>query len=74
VGEETDANSLALLGSEREREESAGQSGTDRRGPPVRCVRCVGAGALDWARELLWAKLPFSISLEFLIAFLFPFL
>jgi hypothetical protein len=55
--------------SEREREESAGQSGADRRDPPVR-------GGRHAARPggLVWAELAFSISLEFLIAFLFPFL
>jgi hypothetical protein len=60
----------------REREESAGQSGADRRGPPVRGGRRASAGAPARARAagLVWAELAFSISLEFLIAFLFPFL
>jgi hypothetical protein len=71
VGEETGTDSLAPLGSEREREreESVGQSGADRRDPPVRGGRrAAGPGGL------VWAELAFSIYLEFLIAFLFPFL
>jgi hypothetical protein len=41
----TGTDSLAPLGSEREREEDAGQTGADRLGPPVRSGRRAGAGA-----------------------------
>jgi hypothetical protein len=68
----TGADSSAPLGSERETEESTGQSGADRRGPPVRGDRRAGASARDWA---WWAGLGqngFSFFLNFLI--IFPFL
>jgi hypothetical protein len=70
AGEETSADSLAPLGSEREGEESAGQSGADRRGTPVRG----GRRALLGPGGLVWAEMAFSISMEFLIAFPFLFL
>jgi hypothetical protein len=50
AGKKPGAEILAPLGSERERErereESVGQSSADRRGPPVRGGRRVGAGGL----------------------------
>jgi hypothetical protein len=52
AGEETGVDSLAPLGSEREGEESAGQSGADRRGPPVMGVRHAGARCWVWCAGL----------------------
>jgi hypothetical protein len=64
----TDADSLAPLGSEREREKGAGQTGANKRGPPVRSGRrTAGPGGL------VWAEFAFSFFLNFLIAFPFLF-
>jgi hypothetical protein len=81
AGEETDTDSLAPLGSEREREreESAGQSGADRRGPPVRDGRRAGAGARDWAwwaglgqiGFFLFPEFPNCYSISFSLGFSF---
>jgi hypothetical protein len=68
----TGADGSAPLGSEQERKESAGQSGADRRGLPVRNDRRAGAGA-DGPGGLVWARMTFSFFLNFLIAFPFLF-
>jgi hypothetical protein len=74
MGDETGVDSLAPLGSEREREESAGK-GVAAEGwiPPVRRRRREGVrpGQAELGRP---AALPFSFSLDFLIAFPFLFL
>jgi hypothetical protein len=69
---EISADKSVPLGNERERERRArGQTGADRRGPPVRSSRRArGAGP----GGLAWAKMAFPFFLEFLIAFLFLFL
>jgi hypothetical protein len=65
---------LAPLGSEREGEESAGQSGADRRGLHVRAADARARARAAGPGGLVWAEMAFSISLEFLIAFPFLFL
>jgi hypothetical protein len=72
TGEETGADSSAPLGSEREREESAGQSAADRRSPPVRGGRRVGACGWAWWANLgqngffLFPEFPNCFSISFL--------
>jgi hypothetical protein len=70
AGEEIGADSLAPLGSERERE------GARERKLPLTCGSHLsgGAGARPgWAELGRWAALPFSFSLDFPIAFPFLF-
>jgi hypothetical protein len=67
---EDDADKPVPRGSEREGREGA-LVGADRRGPPVRHRGHAGAGAR--AGLGLVGRLGFSISREFLIAFLFIF-
>jgi hypothetical protein len=74
AGEETDADTLAPLGSEREREESAGQYGADRRVLPVKGGR--RAGARSWAGLgrigfLLFPEFPNCFSISFSLGFSF---
>jgi hypothetical protein len=67
----TGADSSAPLGSEREREENAGQSGADRRGPPVRGGRRAGARCWAWWAGLgqngffLFPEFPNCFSISF---------
>jgi hypothetical protein len=74
AGKETSADSLAPLGSEREREESVGQSGADRRGPPVRGGRRMGAIARGWAWWASLGRFGFFHFPGISNCFLFPFL
>jgi hypothetical protein len=54
----------------RERGREGALVGADRRGPPVRHRGHARGAGLAWAK---WAEMAFSISREFLIAFLFIF-
>jgi hypothetical protein len=55
---------------QRERECASEVTGADRLGPPVRAAGARGTGS----GGLVWAEMPFSFSLDFLIPFLFLFL
>jgi hypothetical protein len=70
AGKRNDADRSAPQSSERER--GCAGVGTDRRGPPVRRRGHMGAHEAGpaWAK---WVEMTFSISREFLIAFLFIF-
>jgi hypothetical protein len=69
----TSADKSAPLGNKRERESTRGQTGADRRGPPVKGESRAGAGA-GLGRLGCWTAFLFSFSLNFSNSFYFSFL